>query len=188
VCPDLGIADFHLNIAQVSDHYYGNANSNDIAPQRDVAVRELRVYRKRRGRSLSPHGWLENVYLQYLERYMTSNSMPMPCHSLRSSCFIDPWGTVFPCITYSRPVGSLREHDMDLGAVWNSPSTTALQREIWAGECPQCWTACEAYQSILGNLFRPSRVQARRFPKRLPVRPVAAHAPVDADSSASSGN
>jgi len=184
VCPDLDIADFHLNIAQVSDHYYGNAGLNDIAPDRDVAVRELRLYRKRRGGSRSPHAWLESVYLKHLERYMMSDAMPMQCHSLRSSCFIDPWGTVYPCITYSRPVGSLRDHDMDLGAIWNSPAATALQREIWAGDCPQCWTACEAYQSILGNLLRPPSAHAVRVPKRLTVMAVAAPAPADAESPA----
>ena len=43
---------------------------------------------------------------------------------------------------------------MDLEAVWGAATTQALQAEIWAGRCPQCWTACEAYQSILGNLVR----------------------------------
>jgi MoaA/NifB/PqqE/SkfB family radical SAM enzyme len=184
VCPDLDVADFHLNIAQVSDHYYGNAGSNEIAPDRDVAVQELRLYRKRRGRTRSPQAWLENTYLKHLERYMASNEMPMTCHSLRSSCFIDPWGTVFPCITYSRPVGSLRDHDMNLGAIWHAPSTKALQSEIWAGDCPQCWTACEAYQSILGNLFRPSPARVGQLPKRLPVKAVTAQAPANAESSA----
>jgi len=79
----------------------------------------------------------------------------MPCHALRSSCFIDPWGRVFPCITYSRPVGNLRDTAMDLQPIWQGHEATRIQSEIWQGKCPQCWTACEAYQSILGNLVRP---------------------------------
>jgi radical SAM protein with 4Fe4S-binding SPASM domain len=75
----------------------------------------------------------------------------MPCHALRASCFIDPWGVVYPCITYSRPIGRLRETGMRLDPIWNDPKTIAVQEEIWKGQCPQCWTACEAYQSILGN-------------------------------------
>jgi radical SAM protein with 4Fe4S-binding SPASM domain len=78
----------------------------------------------------------------------------MRCHSLRSSCFIDPFGVVYPCITYTRPLGSLRETAMDLGAIWRTAATANTQREIWDGQCPQCWTACEAYQSILGNAGR----------------------------------
>ena len=81
----------------------------------------------------------------------------MPCHSLRSSCFIDPWGTVYPCITYDRPVGSLRETGMQLAPIWAGRDARDRQAEIWAGDCPQCWTACEAYPSILGNLLRPVR-------------------------------
>jgi radical SAM protein with 4Fe4S-binding SPASM domain len=83
--------------------------------------------------------------------------MPMRCHSLRSSCFIDPFGTVFPCITYSRPLGSLRDVGMNLAAIWNASSTARMQEQIWEGNCPQCWTACEAYQSILGNVVRAGR-------------------------------
>ena len=81
--------------------------------------------------------------------------MPMRCHALRSSCFVDPWGTLYPCITYSRPLGSLRSTDMDLAPLWHAESTREVQREIWNDQCPRCWTACEAYPSILGNLLRP---------------------------------
>ena len=43
--------------------------------------------------------------------------------------------------------------------------TAQVQGEIWQGQCPQCWTACEAYQSILGN--------ALAFRRPAPARPVA---------------
>jgi hypothetical protein len=56
---------------------------------------------------------------------------------------------------------------MRLDPIWNAPETVELQRAIWAGDCPQCWTACEAYQSILGNVLavrrrQPSSVDAER--------------------------
>jgi hypothetical protein len=62
---------------------------------------------------------------------------------------------VFPCISYSRPLGRLRDTGMRLTPIWNGESVVATQREIWNGDCPQCWTACEAYHTILGNLSRP---------------------------------
>jgi MoaA/NifB/PqqE/SkfB family radical SAM enzyme len=178
VCPGLEIADFHLNVAQVSGHYYGNDEMSDVAPAREQVAHELRLYRKKRGTALSPQGWLEDTYLRHLARYVESSALPMRCHSLKSSCFIDPWGTVFPCITYSRPVGSLRDHAMDLGGVWTSDEASTIQREIWEGDCPQCWTACEAYQSILGNLFRPSSVPHLRPPqKTLQLHPLESSTP-----------
>ena len=53
---------------------------------------------------------------------------------------------------YDAKIASLRDHDYDLRAIWNLPRTLELQKEIWDYKCPQCWTPCEAYQSILGNL------------------------------------
>jgi radical SAM protein with 4Fe4S-binding SPASM domain len=96
---------------------------------------------------------LENTYLSYLDEFLLSGRTPMPCHALRASCFIDPWGVVYPCITYSKPLGSLRDTGMRVEPIWNAFETARVQREIWDGQCPQCWTACEAYQSILGNVL-----------------------------------
>ena len=69
---------------------------------------------------------------------------------------------MYPCITYARPLGNLRETGMRLDPIWNGEQTVRLQQEIWNGDCPQCWTACEAYQSILGNALA-----LRRRPRRL---------------------
>ena len=57
----------------------------------------------------------------------------MPCHALRASCFVDPWGVVYPCITYSRPIGRLRDTGMRLDPIWNAADTRAVQGEIWRG-------------------------------------------------------
>ena len=158
-CPGLGIDDLHLNFAQVSEHYYANADDSIAAP-RDAAIRELRWYRTTRGSGHGPAGWVESAFLRKLEGFLQTGATPMPCHSLRSSCFIDPWGVVFPCITYSRPLGRLRDTGLQLAPIWGDAATRSTQREIWAGHCPQCWTACEAYHSILGNLTRPFRAPA----------------------------
>jgi radical SAM protein with 4Fe4S-binding SPASM domain len=171
-CPDLDVSDFHLNVAQISPHYYGNADMTDVVPSAAGIVNELRLYRRLRGMPGSLPEWLEGQYLRRLERYVETGTMPMRCHSLRSSCFIDPFGTVFPCITYSRPLGSLRETGMDLAAIWNAAATARVQQEIWDGDCPQCWTACEAYQSILGNVLRPESGAPLRRAHPSPILPV----------------
>lgn len=152
--PGLTMSDFHVNFAQVSEHYYGNAE-DEVAAPKDEVTRELQWYRSQRGTARSPAAWLEGTFLRELETYLKTGTTPMHCHSLRSSCFIDPWGTVFPCITYTRPLGRLRDTGMRLAPIWENVETRTTQREIWNGSCPQCWTACEAYQSILGNLVRP---------------------------------
>ena len=150
-CPGLTVDDVHLNVAQRSGHYYGNAETDAGVPDPMSARAEMKKYRSLRGPARSPSQLLESAYLRNLDEFLLSGRTPMPCHALRASCFIDPWGVVYPCITYSRPMGRLRETGMRLDPIWNDPRTAQVQDEIWKGQCPQCWTACEAYQSILGN-------------------------------------
>ena len=137
-CPGLTIDDVHLNVAQISGHYYGNDGQADVvADPRRVRV-ELHDYRKLKGRPRSAAQMLEGAYLKYLDEYLLSGRTPMPCHALRASCFIDPWGIVYPCISYSRPIGRLRETGMRLDPIWNGAEAKELQGEIWEGRCPQC--------------------------------------------------
>jgi radical SAM protein with 4Fe4S-binding SPASM domain len=150
-CPGLTVDDIHLNVAQRSGHYYANADTDGIAPDPAAARHAMRLYRARRGSARSPRQLLENAYLKRLDRFLLTGATPEPCHALRASCFIDPWGVVYPCITYSKPLGRLRDTGMRLDPIWNETRTKDVQQEIWRGDCPQCWTACEAYQSILGN-------------------------------------
>ena len=158
-CPGMTEADFHLNVMQVSDHYYSNSEMENLSPPRDVALEALEKHQSRQssGSLLAPSAWLQKRYLRGMKRFLEDDATPMRCHSLRSTCFVDPWGKVFPCITYDRPVGSLRDHGMMLEPIWNGDEAKALQQEIWNDDCPQCWTACEAFPSIMGNALAPWR-------------------------------
>lgn len=172
-CPGLTFDDVHLNVAQVSGHYYGNEGMEAARPDPVLVRRDLDDYRARRGRPRTAAQVLERAYLRYLDDFLVTGRTPMPCHALRASCFVDPWGVVYPCITYARPVGRLRDTGMRLDPIWNHPETVRIQREIWEGQCPQCWTACEAYQSILGNVLAgrcPRRTQAGA-PSTAPASP-----------------
>lgn len=159
--PGLRIEDVHLNVAQTSEHYYANADITGMRAETGAIRQELRVYRGLRGRPRTPAAFVESTYLGYLDEFLQTGRTPMPCHALRASCFIDPWGVVYPCITYARPIGRLRETGMRLDPIWNAADTAQVQAEIWRGDCPQCWTACEAYQSILGNVLA-GRCRPRR--------------------------
>jgi MoaA/NifB/PqqE/SkfB family radical SAM enzyme len=156
-CPGLTVDDVHLNVAQKSGHYYANAEMDAVAPDPMLARAEMKAYGRQLAVARSPKQFLERAYLRNLDAFLLTGQTPMPCHALRSSCFIDPWGVVYPCITYSRPMGRLRETGMRLDPIWNAEDTARVQGEIWKGQCPQCWTACEAYQSILGNLLAVRR-------------------------------
>ena len=151
--PGLRIDEMHLNVAQASAHYYDNERTPEVIADPKLLQIELNTYRRLKGRPQSASEMLEAAYMRHLDRFLATGQTPMPCHALRASCFIDPWGVVYPCITYSTPIGRLRDTGMRLEPIWNAAETKQLQQEIWNGHCPQCWTACEAYQSILGNVL-----------------------------------
>lgn len=153
-CPWLQYEDFHVNIAHVSGHYYSNAEQDPYGGKQETLISEVNKYIKHRGIPTNPVAFLEREYLKRVERYVREGKTPVRCHSLKSSCFLDPFGMVFPCGMYSRPMGSIRDTEYDLLPIWNSEKTAAVQKEIWDYKCPQCWTPCEAYQSILGSILR----------------------------------
>ena len=126
-------------------------------------------YARLRGPARHPVAFLERAYLKRVRQYLETGETPMRCHALRASCFIDSWGNVFPCTIYDKKVGNLRDAGYDLARIWNTPEAEALQREIWESQCPNCWTPCEAYQSILGNALRPALPRRTRRPRRDPA-------------------
>ena len=153
--PDLTSHDFHVNIV----HEGAYLHNTDLELREHVDPKRLadasEAYAKLRGNGIHPVNVLEREYLKRVRRFLETGRTPMRCHAMRSSCFVDSWGHVHPCTIYDKKVGSLRDVDYDLAAIWNSPEAKALQEEIWRYECPQCWTPCEAYQTIMGNFLWP---------------------------------
>jgi MoaA/NifB/PqqE/SkfB family radical SAM enzyme len=151
--PGIGYEDFHVNIVHTSA-FYGNQDEGLTDLDRDAMREEVERYRRLRGFHLDPAGFLEWAYLRRVGDYLRTGRTPLPCHALRDSCYLDPTGNVYPCSMWDRPLGNLREHGYDLGEIWNAPQTLEALELIRTGNCPHCWTPCEAYQSILGNLPR----------------------------------
>ena len=152
--PTLRREDIHINVAQQSSHYYGNADEEELATEEGI-LRDVAEHLARQPRvALSPVRFLEKRFLQHLQDYLRTRRNPLPCHSLSASCYVDSFGVVYPCINYDRPLGSLRDVDFELDAIWRRTETKKVQKEIKQGNCPNCWTPCEAYQSILGGLLR----------------------------------
>ncbi len=153
--PALTYDDYHVNIIHESEHFFGNAEEGlrENVGKDDLAE-AVEHYGKLRGLPKSPVSILERAYLKRVRKYLNTGKTPIRCQALSASCFVDPWGNVFPCTIYNKQIGSLRDSGYDLARIWSSPETEALQKEIWEYQCPQCWTPCEAYQSILGSVFR----------------------------------
>ena len=150
--PGFSARDLHLNIAHDS-FYYGNPTVSPVDPVQLSAV--LHSFTKRRGAPNSPILLLEWLYQRKVAEYLETGRSPLPCEALSSSLFIASNGDLFPCTSYDFRLGNLRENGFDLRSLWAEERTRRLCREIKLGQCPGCWTPCEAYQTILASFFRP---------------------------------
>lgn len=154
VVPDLHPRELHVNLAHESGHYYDNEGSEGVVSLDGArAVAELERIHKLRGTSLHPIATLERRYQKLAARYIETGKTPLPCHATSSSIFIDSTGWVRPCTIYERKIGNIRDHDYDLARLFDAAHIESLRREIRAGQCPHCWTPCEAYQTILANVI-----------------------------------
>lgn len=143
--------DFHINVAQTSDMYYGNAGL-DFAGDNGAMATELESFVRLRGRSLDAMSLLEGVFLKKLIEYLRTGRQPMRSRSLDASVFLDSYGNVFPSVMWNRRIGNIRDTGYDLAPLLDSTEAREARSLMRQGKEPSAWTACEAYQSIAGNL------------------------------------
>lgn len=153
VLPEVTPKDFHMNLIHESPHFYDNVGVSD-GYNNEAIILEVRKFKKLKGYRLSPVFFLEQRYLSLIEKYLTSGKCPVDCKAASVSCFIDPEGTVYPCSIWNNKLGNLRDIDYDIKLAWDTQETKEIVAKVSAGNCPNCWTPCEAYQSILGNILR----------------------------------
>lgn len=145
--------ELHLNLAHVSELYYGNAGFSGT-PEPAAAMRMLeRAVAVRRGRAWEPVRYVERRYQRLARTYLSTGRTPILCQAATVSCFVDPTGNLYPCSSFTAPLGSLRENGYDLHRLWSKPERQRLRNLIRTGACPQCWTPCEAYQSLLAEML-----------------------------------
>lgn len=147
---NFSLSDLHFNIFHKSRHYYRNQDIDGL-PNLDFGKFKRYLILSKRGNLIKK--FLEDRYIKGLRRYFKINKFPLRCQALRSSCFINPYGEVYPCGMYDRIIGDLRECDYDLNKLWSNPDALEVRKEIENKACPGCWTPCEAHPAILGSLF-----------------------------------
>jgi len=74
----------------------------------------------------------------------------LPCYASWASVFVGAFGEVRPCIMFE-PVGNLRDANWQLWPVLKGSAMRRVQRHIASDVCPNCWTPCEAMQTIFQN-------------------------------------
>jgi MoaA/NifB/PqqE/SkfB family radical SAM enzyme len=157
--PGFSPRDLHLNIAHKT-FYYGNPDVSFAEPEDLTAA--LSAFTQQRGTPRSPILLLEWLYQRKVPEYLQTGQSPLPCEALSSSLFVASNGDLFPCTSYEHLLGNLRDLDFDLRAFWARESIRRLSREIKNNQCPGCWTPCEAYQTIIASLAKPTTWRSSR--------------------------
>jgi len=145
--------DVHVNFAHLSPNYYRNTDVTDGIFSPDASYIHGLVSARRLS-PIKPFDIVERIYLRLFGKYRTTGHCPLPCRACDVSCFIDAKGIVYPCVGDGRIIGNLRETGYDIMPLWHSAARRSIRKEIAHGHCPQCWTPCEAYQTIGGSLLK----------------------------------
>jgi MoaA/NifB/PqqE/SkfB family radical SAM enzyme len=154
--PEITYNDFHINVGQLSDIYYSNTGGDFVADRAAIANEVKEIIRKRE-RQFNPvlavQSSIENAFLKGLVDYVNTGKPPMRSRSLDASLFMDSFGNVYPSIMWGRKVGNIKECNYSLDPIWGSKEAEEIRALIKNGHEPCGWTACEAYQTIAGNVI-----------------------------------
>ncbi|MDP3041646.1 MAG: radical SAM protein [Candidatus Omnitrophota bacterium] len=143
-------SDMHFNIFHASAHYYNNHGIDGSVNSNPGMIKNYLSLCKK-GHSVKV--FLENEYLKGVDYFLQGNKFPVKCQALNATCFIDPFGRIYPCGMYSEVLGELSSCNFDFKKIWNSEKSSQIRRSIQAKKCPGCWSPCEAYPAILGCLI-----------------------------------
>lgn len=158
--PELKAADIMVTIGSVSKHYYGNIVDEDLRRPADSnralesALREI-IALRRKETSMKLFYLFPQFFLKMAIQYTHTGIPPLHCRAARSSVFIDPCGLVYPCNSYTRPLGSLRDNDYSIEKVFAENNMSQIRTDIDEMKCGGCWTACEASLSVAENIINP---------------------------------
>lgn len=145
-------SDIHINLFHYAEHYYRISGSYDEKMRLQLLERIKQIEESDSIFKIKKYvDLLDYFYRKTLPYYIKNNVSPVLCQALRASCFIDPNWNLYPCSIWNSKIGNLKDYDYNLSELWNSKLTESLRFNILSGNCPHCWTPCEAYQAILGK-------------------------------------
>lgn len=141
--------DIHYNFYHQSDLYYQNDAGEVITlEQAQEIIPYLNSLPTGKNR-LSPESILERRYRKLYLDFLRTGRSPLKCEAFSGSLSITSSGECYPCMGYPRSAGSIKDYNFSLADLWRSKNLKAIRSSIEQYQCPQCWTPCEAFQSML---------------------------------------
>ena len=146
VIADMYKASFSLRPINTSDFYYRNK-----AIREDFDKETLRSSLRFIGEYyVKSKGFLRSLtnlrYLEGVERYARGTRIRQICSAASNSFFMDPYGTIYPCIVMNEPLGNIRKETFS--ELWASRKAWNTRGRIQSGLCPGCWVECETFRDI----------------------------------------
>lgn len=151
VYPQLKFDDITVSIFQKSSLYYGNQDMTSLDDKK--AHEEIKKILKMDQEYFSINNFLRRTYLKLYLKYIDMHKCPLKCQALSSTCFLDPYGNVFPCVIYDKKLLNIKDLKEDFVNVWNSDSAKKLSYECSNYKCPSCWSLCDAYSAMGGSII-----------------------------------
>ncbi|KKR02741.1 MAG: Radical SAM domain protein [Microgenomates group bacterium GW2011_GWC1_39_12] len=151
--PQLQRSDIHFNIVHQSSHYYGNDEKNLTLNQ--SMIKSIQRYNSKKPFAWTKIALIEKIYQNLIQKYIQTKKTPISCLALSSSIFLDPYGNIYPCAMWDYVLGNLINNSWSLMKMWNSNKSLQALFLLKQKKCANCWTPCEAYQSIIGNIGKP---------------------------------
>ena len=96
----------------------------------------------------------------YLEPHYIS-----PCHAGSLFGIVTASGLVYPCEILDKPMGSLREYDMNFMKLWSDYKAKEFKKWVKKSKC-NCTYECAWSFNILSNTKYQKNVQPRCFNNR----------------------
>ena len=150
--PGLTFDDINVNVFQRSASYFENADMEPL--DANAILTELSVLRGLDLGGTTLLGFLRRTYLRRYADFLKEGRGPLKCQALSTTCFLDPYGNIYPCSAYARALGNVRKMESSLEEMWMSPSARRLASDCSHRRCPGCWNSCEVYSAIGGSLLQ----------------------------------
>jgi sulfatase maturation enzyme AslB (radical SAM superfamily) len=147
------LEDGHSLIVTVAhDAYlYKNEGNEGLTPDpEDRYTKELFSFLLKKYSWFSPAQILQKAFVRKLPHFLENGSKQVsPCAALKCSFAINPYGDVLPCLMWGKAIGNVKDRNMKVIEILDSLDAGETRKQIRKSLCPNCWTPCEAIQSII---------------------------------------
>lgn len=148
----LGNHELIISIAH-NAYFYKNTNDKKLLSYCNIGKIKKIIAASKQYNLINFECLIKRSYLKKIPIYLKNRSKVMPCTALKNSVAIDSCGKVTPCPMWGFVIGDLRKCNYDIMSLWHSKKAETARKLIEENKCCNCWTPCEAYQSIIYNLI-----------------------------------